>query len=57
MRETENGWYIVNPSNFFEAMRLGWLMWRNPEKIGALVVVAQEFELKLTPVGEEKEVE
>lgn len=43
MIEGKDGFYLMNPSNFFEACRIAWMLWRHPEKISALVGVDKEW--------------
>jgi hypothetical protein len=39
----EKGWYLMNPRNPWEALKVAWYLWRYPDKVGALVCVSQEF--------------
>lgn len=49
--EGDDGFYLTNPSNFFEACKLAWYLWRYPEKVSALISVKDEFVIdKLKPV-------
>lgn len=49
----DTGWHLMNPTSFWEALRLAWLLWKRPERVAALVGVKQEFVLdRLTPIGE-----
>lgn len=45
MVQGETGWYLINPRNPWEALKLAWYLWRYPDRIGALVGVSQEFML------------
>lgn len=38
-------WELMNPENLWEAMRIGWMLWRHPGKISALI--ARENEMTL----------
>lgn len=47
----DTGWHLMNPTSFWEALRLAWLLWKRPERVAALVGVKQEFVLgHLTPI-------
>lgn len=49
----DTGWHLMNPTSFWEALRLAWLLWKRPERVAALVGVKQEFVLgHLTPIEE-----
>ena len=39
------GWYLMNPRNAWEALRIAWMLWRHPDRVAALVGVKQEFML------------
>lgn len=43
MVEGKDGWYLVNPRNPWEALKLAWYLWRYPDRVGALVGVSNEF--------------
>jgi hypothetical protein len=38
-----DGWYLVNPSGFLDAVKLAWYLWRYPTKVAALVNVNDDF--------------
>ena len=46
MVQGETGWYLMNPRNPLEAMKLAWYLWRYPDRVGVLVGVSQEFMLE-----------
>lgn len=37
MLEGKDGFYLCNPSNLWEAIKLAWYMWRQPDKVAALI--------------------
>jgi len=39
----KSGWYLMNPCNPWEALRIAWNLWRHPDRAGVLVSVGQEF--------------
>ena len=45
----EVGWYLMSPSNPWEAIRIAWMLWRHPDRVAALVGVEKEFSLLWTP--------
>lgn len=47
MIEKETGWYLVNPESFFEAIRLGWMLWRRPDRVSVLSGIKREHVLDL----------
>lgn len=49
LRSDKDGrWYLVNPKNLFEALRVGWLLWRQPDRIAALIAPNQRFTVDTT---------
>ena len=43
MVQGDTGWYLMNPRNPWEALRIAWMLWRHPDKVSALVGVKQAF--------------
>lgn len=43
MLQGKTGWYLMNPRNPWETLKLAWLLWRHPDRVGALVSVDQDY--------------
>lgn len=41
--EKDTGWYLMNPENLIEALRVAWMLWRHPKKVSALIAVGNEY--------------
>lgn len=39
----ETGWYLMSPSNIWEALHIAWMIWRHPNKASVLIGLNKEF--------------
>jgi hypothetical protein len=46
MIQDGTGWHLMSPSNPWEALRIAWMLWRQPDRVAALVGVKEEYTLK-----------